>query len=183
MSTPPPTRNWLGEAPDQRVSARRQRLVEAATDLLGAPQRGQYTMRAVCRRAGLTQRYFYESFTDSAALITAVYADIVNGLPQSGSQLSAHRAVAQVVLNDRRIGRILFREPLADAALLDLATQSFPAYLARTTATPLTPWGAQAVTGAMFTLYAMWTENGTLEGVDEFATYCARLTEAILGAK
>ena len=44
--------------------------------LLGSEGGPALTVRAVCRAAGLTERYFYESFTDRDEFVRAVYDDV-----------------------------------------------------------------------------------------------------------
>ncbi len=62
-------RSYGGKSADERVAERRERLVAAAIEVL-AERGAQATMTAICATAGLTERYFYESFasTDEALL-------------------------------------------------------------------------------------------------------------------
>ena len=69
-------RVWKGESAAQRRADRRARLLSAGTGLLGSGGGPAVTVRAVCRQAGLTERYFYEAFTDRDELVAAVYEDI-----------------------------------------------------------------------------------------------------------
>lgn len=63
-------RPYGGVPSDQRVRQRRLALVEAALDLIGAGQ--EPTVRAVCAGAGITARYFYESFAQLDDLLVHV---------------------------------------------------------------------------------------------------------------
>jgi AcrR family transcriptional regulator len=68
-------RRYSGATSDQRRQRRRRALLTAAADLArdqGLPAVGY---RAVCRRAALSERYFYESFTDVDDLLTALFAE------------------------------------------------------------------------------------------------------------
>ena len=56
-----PVRSYGGKSADERAEDRRRRLVEATVTVL-AQQGGAATMTAICAEAGLTERYFYESF-------------------------------------------------------------------------------------------------------------------------
>jgi AcrR family transcriptional regulator len=58
---------------EQRRSQRRERLIEAALDVIGSEGLAGLTMTAVCLRARLTERYFYESFRDRDELLSAVF--------------------------------------------------------------------------------------------------------------
>src|SRR5579872_7202432 len=66
-------RRWRGVEPDARQAARRQRLLDAAFELLGTEGLTATTVRGVCARAGLHTRYFYESFADVDALVVALF--------------------------------------------------------------------------------------------------------------
>lgn len=66
-------RPYAGVSADERRVERRGRLVEAALDLLAAGGPVKVTVTAVCAQAKLTERYFYESFSDREALITATF--------------------------------------------------------------------------------------------------------------
>src|SRR5947209_17600727 len=72
----------------ERQASRRKRLLEAGLDLLGREGWHAFTVRAVCARAKLGPRYFYESFPDRDALMVA----ILDQLAQEG----AGRALAAV---------------------------------------------------------------------------------------
>src|SRR5215472_1779352 len=69
----PVRRKWRGVDPDARTAERRQRIIEAAIDLLSTEGLGGTTVRAVCARTGLHSRYFYESFPSIETLLVAVF--------------------------------------------------------------------------------------------------------------
>jgi AcrR family transcriptional regulator len=58
---------------DERRAQRRSQLIAAAIDVYGERGYRQATVKAVCEAAGLTERYFYESFTNSEDLLIASY--------------------------------------------------------------------------------------------------------------
>lgn len=60
----------------QRKAQRRAALLEAGLELLGTQGWAATTMRAVCRKAGLNDRYFYENFTDMDALLLTIVDDL-----------------------------------------------------------------------------------------------------------
>ena len=66
-------RPYRGVSADERRAERRARLIEAGLDVLGSEGMSRLTMTEVCARAGLTERYFYESFSDRDELIQAVF--------------------------------------------------------------------------------------------------------------
>ena len=59
-----------------RQALRRDELIAAGVTLLGSRGGPALTVRAVCRATGLTERYFYESFTDRDEFVRAVYDDV-----------------------------------------------------------------------------------------------------------
>ncbi|MDL9938446.1 TetR/AcrR family transcriptional regulator [Gordonia sp. ABSL1-1] len=71
-------RRYGGAAPDERRERRRRALIDAGLDVFGAQGYPKTSVKGICERAGLTQRYFYESFADRAALLVAVYDDCVD---------------------------------------------------------------------------------------------------------
>ncbi|WP_424186224.1 TetR/AcrR family transcriptional regulator [Actinokineospora sp. G85] len=66
-------RRYGGREANERQDERRARLVDAALDLFGTQGYASSSVKHVCERAGLTQRYFYESFTDREQLLRHVY--------------------------------------------------------------------------------------------------------------
>jgi AcrR family transcriptional regulator len=58
---------------DDRRAQRRSQLIAAAIDVYGERGYRQSTVKAVCEAAGLTERYFYESFANSEDLLIASY--------------------------------------------------------------------------------------------------------------
>ena len=73
-------RAYGGVSLDERISERRARLVEAGIELFGTKGLRATTVRSVCAAAGLTDRYFYESFATLEALLQAVYQALMDGL-------------------------------------------------------------------------------------------------------
>jgi AcrR family transcriptional regulator len=65
-------RTYGGATPGERAAKRRAALREAALDLLAEGGWERVTVRGVCTRARLNDRYFYESFRDPEALLLAV---------------------------------------------------------------------------------------------------------------
>jgi AcrR family transcriptional regulator len=67
------TRQYGGHSAEQRQLARRERLIEAAIRVYGEVGYRNATVKAVCEAAELTERYFYESFANSEALLIAAF--------------------------------------------------------------------------------------------------------------
>ena len=124
------TRPYRGVGADERRTARRAALLEAALDLLGGPDRPPVTMTAICQRAGLTERYFYESFRDRDALLVELLdllaAEVMEAVASALDQdadtpetrvRAAVRAMVDVLLDDPRKGRVALVESVTIPAL------------------------------------------------------------------
>lgn len=55
-----------------RQAERKQRFIEAGIKIIGTTGYHSATLRALCREAGLTERYFYESFDNTETLFLAI---------------------------------------------------------------------------------------------------------------
>lgn len=114
---------------DQRRRQRRTRLLEVGIELLGAAENPAVSVRAACRAAGLTERYFYESFADRDTYIREVYEEVgerartalVAAVEQAsnGTELAelAIRAFVALVLDHPEAGRVLLLAPLREPTL------------------------------------------------------------------
>jgi len=67
---------WGGRTAEERRAERRQRLIEAATEIWSESGWAAVTMRGVCSRASLNDRYFYEDFADRDAVLVAVWDSV-----------------------------------------------------------------------------------------------------------
>jgi AcrR family transcriptional regulator len=75
---PSTTRPYRGVSAADRSADRRTRLIAAGLDLLGTAGWEQTTMTAVCARAKLTERYFYQHFTSRDQLLLAVVDQVAD---------------------------------------------------------------------------------------------------------
>lgn len=66
-------RRYRGSSTEERRALRRQQLIDAATQIYGEFGYRHSGVKQVCDAAGLTQRYFYESFGHSDELLIACY--------------------------------------------------------------------------------------------------------------
>ncbi len=121
------TRGYGGVAAGQRRATRRAALIEAALDLFAEEGARAVSKRAVCARARLNDRYFYEHFTDSDALLEAIVRDLTaEGLeavnaatrtaaPDLHTQVQATAVAALEFLTaDPRRGQLLLRSHTSD---------------------------------------------------------------------
>ncbi len=129
MSTPPVDRPYRGVSAEDRRSGRHARLVGAALDLVGERGVAVVTAEAVCAQAGLTKRYFYESFPDRDALLVTLVEGILDDVRVAiadalgeatadvGSRVGATvRALVDTLAADPRRAR-LYAETAAHEAL------------------------------------------------------------------
>ncbi|MDV7241742.1 MULTISPECIES: TetR/AcrR family transcriptional regulator [Rhodococcus] len=137
MSSPrleEPGRTYRGAGPQQRQEERRLRLIDAAVEVFGTTGYRSATVGKICAVAGLTKRYFYESFTDSEALLLAAYGtvtdrlreDVLAGAGRDAADLDtrvrgALTAFFESVAEDPRISRIAFQEVLGVGPEVDRA--------------------------------------------------------------
>lgn len=76
----PPTRPYRGVPQEERRAQRRHQLIAAAIAVYGDRGYRQSTVKAVCEAAGLTERYFYESFANSEELLIASFNAVTYGV-------------------------------------------------------------------------------------------------------
>jgi AcrR family transcriptional regulator len=72
-----PTRPYGGIDASERRQTRRDTFVEAGLESFGTIGYTRSTIKGICDIAGLTQRYFYESFKDKEDLLIAVYRKLI----------------------------------------------------------------------------------------------------------
>jgi AcrR family transcriptional regulator len=127
-SAPTNARPYRGVDAADRLATRRASLLEAGLDLLGGEKSVELTVRAICRRAAVTARYFYESFTDKDELVAAVFdwviADLalttqaaVDAAPPEEQTRAGMTNIVRTIGGDPRVGRLLFSAQLANAVL------------------------------------------------------------------
>jgi AcrR family transcriptional regulator len=69
-------RSYGGKTAAERAAERRERLVRATIDVLAESGEARATMTAICAGAGLTERYFYESFASLDEALLAALDDV-----------------------------------------------------------------------------------------------------------
>jgi AcrR family transcriptional regulator len=122
-------RPYRGIGAADRLADRRSRLLQAGLDILGSKEDpSELTVRGICRQAGVTARYFYESFADKDELVAAVYDWVIGDIAAStqaavsaAPRLQNRAAMANIVRTiseDPRVGRLLFNSELANSVLV-----------------------------------------------------------------
>lgn len=105
-------RAYAGQSLAERLENRRRALIDAGIRVYGQDGFRAATVKSVCRQAGLTERYFYESFANNEALFAAVYQELVNGL--EADQVAAMAAVEGDPAAMARAGLTVFFERMRD---------------------------------------------------------------------
>jgi AcrR family transcriptional regulator len=112
-----------------RIAERRHRLLDAGLELLGGSDHPpELTVRAICARAGISVRYFYESFTDKDQLVAAVYDSVIADIaattqaaiaaaPRHEQNRAGIANLVRVIAGDARVGRLLFNPRLSNSVL------------------------------------------------------------------
>jgi AcrR family transcriptional regulator len=124
---------WSGVPLQDRQQLRRDELIAAGVDLLGGEAGPALTVRAVCRAAGLTERYFYESFSDRDEFVRAVYDDVcARAMSTLSSSTSAQDAVERFValmVDDPTRGRVLLLAPTVEPVLTRSGASWMPSFI------------------------------------------------------
>ncbi len=120
---------YRGVSAEARAAERRERLLEATLAVWAEPDVST-TMTNVCARAGLSERYFYESFTNLDAAQTAVLDRVAveieeathraaeaAGADPAGRAMASVGAFVQMLVDDPRKGRVAIVEAAAMASL------------------------------------------------------------------
>jgi AcrR family transcriptional regulator len=113
-------RTYRGVPADQRRAERRARLIEAGLDMFGTKGIAATRVDDVCAAAGLTKRYFYESFDSLDDLVNAVVetvtfdiaAVVVPAIQTDGwrNPRPVFEAYVGALLDDPRLVRLLVVE-------------------------------------------------------------------------
>lgn len=141
---------YRGVSAEDRAAGRRERLLEATLTVWADPGT-RTTMTAVCTEAGLSERYFYESFRGlaeaQAAVLDLVAAEIETAREsaiagESDPAAAVHAAMTSFVrllVDDPRKGRVAIIEASAEPRLRERRTALLRhfAHLAAESATDL----------------------------------------------
>ena len=115
-------RVYGGENQEERRARRRQQFLDAGLQVFGTLGYRAATVRSLCKQAGLTDRYFYESFDTTEDLLVGVYRQQCEALEravEAGSdcapilqQLAAMRGAVHGLMADLLDGHV--REVLSE---------------------------------------------------------------------
>ncbi len=186
MPAKKPKRTYAGRSGEDRVRERRQALIEAGCRRIGRQGYAATTVKAICEEAGLTERYFYESFQNREALLAAVYQHLTDRLREqlvraaTAAEPRTPERIARSTLTafysrlrtDPAMARIIYLEIMGVSPEMDelyrRSTQAFSQMLLEL-ARPLFPEGelpghdeellATGLVGAVNSMLVQWMLN------------------------
>jgi AcrR family transcriptional regulator len=202
--TAPSGRRYRGSSPDERRAKRRERFLYAAVHVYGKRGYRQATVRAVCEAAGLTERYFYESFANSEALLVTAYKAVnrivLQEIKQAGDQgpndpVERTRAILaayySALKRDPRSARVFLIEVAGVSPAVDEVLTKALGVFSELIATTLDPAGQSpharqtlmrtAVIGGVLHLAISWIKSDCAQPVADVAEAALRLSLALLG--
>ena len=94
-------RDYDGKTAAERVTERRDKLIEAGFELFGQHGYAGTSIRAVLRQSGLIDRYWAENFADLDSLLAAVYDRIID------EELAACRAAIEATSGRSEAARVM----------------------------------------------------------------------------
>lgn len=126
-------RLYKGETLEDRKNKRKLQFMTAGHELFGTIGFRQTTVRLLCKEAKLTDRYFYESFTDIENLLEIVYLSEIKIIKDKLTEVSLnviHLKDSDLILNvtlnayfdvvqDPKIARIVWLEVLGVSNRID----------------------------------------------------------------
>jgi AcrR family transcriptional regulator len=177
---------WSGVPLEDRQALRRDELVAAGVQLLGEKSGPAVTVRAACRQAGLTERYFYESFADRDEFVRAVYDDVctraMSTLMSATTPREAVERFVALMVDDPVRGRVLLLAPAVEPVLVRSGAEWMPNFI-DLLQRKLTEIGdpvrqkmiATGLIGGLTTLFTAYLD-GRLEATrEQFINYCVEM--------
>jgi AcrR family transcriptional regulator len=158
-------------------------LVAAGVQLLGAAAGPALTVRAVCRAAGLTERYFYESFADRDEFVRAVYDDVCTAamatLTTADTPRDAVERFVTLMVDDPVRGRVLLIAPAREPVLAKSGAEWMPSFiellqrkLSRITDPAKQAMVATGLVGALTALFSAYLYGRLATTREQFIDYC-----------
>lgn len=185
--TKPKERLYGGQSQEARVAERREKLMQAAAKLYGAAGTTGVSVTAICAEAGLTPRYFYESFASREALLLAVFRqvcehlifDVTEAIDRKAPTDSALAAFFRLLSEHPDLARVFLVETdhhdpemlKVGRGMLDQLAQ----LIAPDVADPLARVGAM---GAVLRMARFWIEGDYAEPVAHMAALARRFVDA-----
>ncbi len=202
--TPSTARSYGGISAADRVANRRERLLEAGLERYGTYGWAATGVKDICREAGLTDRYFYESFPDAVGLFTAVFdraterllVDVAEAVAMASARprdqiRAAIGTFVRALADDRRTARMIFIEAAAAGgeaeAHMRTTLRRFAALIVTTARPHVAPGipdrvlllGGLALVGAIERVMVEWQDGELDTSMDQLIHH---LTELFVAA-
>jgi AcrR family transcriptional regulator len=188
-------RPYRGVSHDERRAQRRSQLIAAAIEVYGERGYRQATVKAVCEAAGLTERYFYESFANSEDLLIAsynavtysVFGDIrTSGVAAGATRAERARAMLRAYFaalqRDPRSARVFLVEIRGVSRAVDKAFDASLRAIGEAVAGIAGPEAGVAdpllqagVVGGVIHIALRWIEDGYTPDIDSVTDSAMRL--------
>ncbi len=191
-------RKWGAKTADERRAERRTQIMRAALKLYGEVGYRNAPVKAVCDEAGLTERYFYESFVNSEALLQACFLAVTRDLLarmreaaglHDGTALERVRAALIIYLGYLQSGPAAARVFLLEIGGVSQATDAIVSASLDAFGQLLTdvlrrdgdldeagsPLLLRGVIGGGLHLAQAWISSGCTESIDHVADIALRL--------
>jgi AcrR family transcriptional regulator len=177
---------WSGVPLEDRQALRRDELVAAGVQLLGEKSGPAVTVRAACRQAGLTERYFYESFADRDEFVRAVYDDVctraMSTLMSATTPRQAVERFVALMVDDPVRGRVLLLAPAVEPVLVRSGAEWMPNFI-DLLQRKLTEIGdpvrqkmiATGLIGGLTTLFTAYLDGRLGATREQFIDYCVEM--------
>ena len=171
---------------EDRQAMRRDELVGAGVQLLGGETGPAVTVRAVCREAGLTERYFYESFADREEFVRAVYDDVctraMSALMSATTPREAVERFVALMVDDPVRGRVLLLAPSVEPILVRSGAEWMPTFI-DLLQRKLTQIGdpvrqnmiATSLIGGLTALFTAYLDGRLTATREQFIDYCVEM--------
>ena len=186
---------YQGVPLEQRRAMRREALIRAAIAVYGERGYRAGTVKSVCAAAGLTERYFYESFANSEALLVASYEAVIAAMlgemraaadaaPVGGRAAAVVRSYYALLRREPEAARVFLVEIAGVGPAVDrvsgAALKGFglllDAAVAGAEASPASPALLRAgVTGGVIHIALRWIAGGYAEDIDAVVEQALRL--------
>jgi len=190
-----PARPYRGIPQDERRAQRRAQLIAAAVAVYGERGYRHSTVKAVCEAAGLTERYFYESFANSEELLIAsfnavtysVLGEITEAARQAGrSRVARARAMLHTYFaalqREPRSARVFLVEIRGASRAVDKAFDGALRAIGEQVGRLVVPPGVPAdplleagIVGGVIHIALRWIEDGYTPDIETVTDSALRL--------
>ena len=177
---------WSGVPLEDRQVLRRDELIAAGVQLLGGEGGPAVTVRAVCHETGLTERYFYESFTERDEFVRAVYDDVcaraMSALMSATTPREAVERFVALMVDDPVRGRVLLLAPAVEPVLVRSGAEWMPSFI-DLLQRKLTQIGdpvrqrmiATSLIGGLTALFTAYLDGRLAASREQFIDYCVEM--------